>query len=118
MAMIRFIIIYRLASFTIGRYDHKFLRILKKCTHIKGNKAIWNFVKNKIHPEDFSIFNKIRKRDVTLVIYVSEIYFFVSPFLSRKIGCRSEEHTSELQSRGHLVCRLLLEKKKQNMRRS
>src|SRR5690625_4182513 len=26
---------------------------------------------------------------------------------------RSEEHTSELQSRGHLVCRLLLEKKKQ-----
>src|SRR5690625_5582230 len=25
-------------------------------------------------------------------------------------GMRSEEHTSELQSRGHLVCRLLLEK--------
>src|SRR3989449_1404516 len=28
------------------------------------------------------------------------------------IGVRSEEHTSELQSRLHLVCRLLLEKKK------
>src|SRR5207253_9513980 len=28
-------------------------------------------------------------------------------------AARSEEHTSELQSRGHLVCRLLLEKKKQ-----
>src|SRR5690625_5493272 len=28
------------------------------------------------------------------------------------IGVRSEEHTSELQSRGHLVCRLLLDKKK------
>src|SRR5947199_7465527 len=27
--------------------------------------------------------------------------------------CRSEEHTSELQSLRHLVCRLLLEKKKQ-----
>src|SRR5690625_5742684 len=26
------------------------------------------------------------------------------------LGLRSEEHTSELQSRGHLVCRLLLEK--------
>src|SRR5690625_7360049 len=26
---------------------------------------------------------------------------------------RSEEHTSELQSRGHLVCRLMLEKKQQ-----
>src|SRR6266702_8761567 len=29
---------------------------------------------------------------------------------------RSEEHTSELQSRGHLVCRLLLEKKKTNQK--
>src|SRR2546422_3453450 len=29
---------------------------------------------------------------------------------------RSEEHTSELQSRLHLVCRLLLEKKKKNPR--
>src|SRR5207253_10845440 len=28
------------------------------------------------------------------------------------VKVRSEEHTSELQSRGHLVCRLLLEKKK------
>src|SRR2546429_826065 len=31
---------------------------------------------------------------------------------------RSEEHTSELQSRLHLVCRLLLEKKKKNTNRS
>src|SRR5690625_6641621 len=30
---------------------------------------------------------------------------------------RSEEHTSELQSRGHLVCRLLLEKKKHTRHR-
>src|SRR6267143_5283147 len=29
-------------------------------------------------------------------------------------GARSEEHTSELQSQFHLVCRLLLEKKKKN----
>src|SRR5687768_18365239 len=31
---------------------------------------------------------------------------------SKIVGARSEEHTSELQSRLHLVCRLLLEKKK------
>src|SRR5436305_10188667 len=31
------------------------------------------------------------------------------------IGIRSEEHTSELQSRPHLVCRLLLEKKKKEL---
>src|SRR2546429_3566932 len=32
-------------------------------------------------------------------------------------GVRSEEHTSELQSRLHLVCRLLLEKKKKKQRK-
>src|SRR5690625_367131 len=32
--------------------------------------------------------------------------------IEKIIAARSEEHTSELQSRGHLVCRLLLEKKK------
>src|SRR2546429_6881259 len=32
-----------------------------------------------------------------------------------KLALRSEEHTSELQSRLHLVCRLLLEKKKKNI---
>src|SRR5690625_5502243 len=35
---------------------------------------------------------------------------------AREVEERSEEHTSELQSRGHLVCRLLLEKKKYNNR--
>src|SRR5207253_7650294 len=44
--------------------------------------------------------------------------FFANPWLMLHEYChvirqwqRSEEHTSELQSRGHLVCRLLLEKK-------
>src|SRR5438445_10354078 len=36
---------------------------------------------------------------------------------SRSIGTRSEEHTSELQSRQYLVCRLLLEKKKKKKRK-
>src|SRR5690625_6644432 len=40
------------------------------------------------------------------------------PLNNRRMGeierdLRSEEHTSELQSRGHLVCRLLLEQRKQ-----
>src|SRR3712207_8267921 len=34
---------------------------------------------------------------------------------SRSTGRRSEEHTSELQSRQYLVCRLLLEKKKKTL---
>src|SRR3712207_8967915 len=36
------------------------------------------------------------------------------PPAARSPGSRSEEHTSELQSRQYLVCRLLLEKKKKN----
>src|SRR5439155_12742765 len=46
-------------------------------------------------------------------------FWFVVPvgalfagFAGEQCTNRSEEHTSELQSRGHLVCRLLLEKKK------
>src|SRR5690625_7082137 len=48
----------------------------------------------------------------------NEISFRIYSFLNFKLiestwtKGRSEEHTSELQSRGHLVCRLLLEKKK------
>src|SRR5207302_9965840 len=45
-----------------------------------------------------------------------------SPSWRSCCGCahrsRSEEHTSELQSRENLVCRLLLEKKKQRQRRT
>src|SRR2546422_8045830 len=42
---------------------------------------------------------------------------WVSPdyFKTLEIPIRSEEHTSELQSRLHLVCRLLLEKKKHSI---
>src|SRR5690554_4285025 len=46
--------------------------------------------------------------------YVGENKEFERQFLSGELELelRSEEHTSELQSRPHLVCRLLLEKKK------
>src|SRR3712207_7554171 len=40
---------------------------------------------------------------------------FVLPAADLLEGPRSEEHTSELQSRQYLVCRLLLEKKKNHM---
>src|SRR5436305_3597127 len=39
------------------------------------------------------------------------------PRTALKLRSRSEEHTSELQSRPHLVCRLLLEKKKEQNER-
>src|SRR5579884_2785726 len=42
-------------------------------------------------------------------IFEMKLYFGLV-HRAQKIEQRSEEHTSELQSRGHLVCRLLLEK--------
>src|ERR1035441_10951028 len=44
----------------------------------------------------------------------SERAFMIDRFASQNLP-RSEEHTSELQSLRHLVCRLLLEKKKKNL---
>src|SRR2546422_8508264 len=41
-----------------------------------------------------------------------------NPFAGQETFKRSEEHTSELQSRLHLVCRLLLEKKKKKNKKA
>src|SRR5229473_8451927 len=46
------------------------------------------------------------------IIQNSARWRLVFEFSARKVGPRSEEHTSELQSLAYLVCRLLLEKKK------
>src|SRR5439155_25706820 len=51
--------------------------------------------------------------DVLLLLYRA-----VAIIDAYRVTARSEEHTSELQSRGQLVCRLLLEKKKTRVVRS
>src|SRR5437870_11347928 len=53
------------------------------------------------------------RRSSKLIVCPFSLYFAPSPGPMPVPTYRSEEHTSELQSRGHLVCRLLLEKKKQ-----
>src|SRR5439155_12239171 len=53
----------------------------------------------------------VRPGDV--ILHSQPLYGGTETLFARTLaGLRSEEHTSELQSRGHLVCRLLLEKKK------
>src|SRR5947208_5006961 len=44
----------------------------------------------------------------------AQVEYAIALFNGTGVGKRSEEHTSELQSPDHLVCRLLLEKKKIN----
>src|SRR3712207_7489427 len=54
----------------------------------------------------------------SIFIAQSEKIYLVSPLIITNAPLRSEEHTSELQSRQYLVCRLLLEKKKKNTYRT
>src|SRR5207244_10761628 len=80
--------------------------------------------------DDFIELQDFRRREEQIKIFESlsqhEAFHFVALLFAGDVGeCsvtgvraaifnRSEEHTSELQSPDHLVCRLLLEKKKKN----
>src|SRR5712675_3448886 len=59
----------------------------------------------------FSV-NLLRADQVAISTYFAGAWREALPPAFRFVRVRSEEHTSELQSRLHLVCRLLLEKKK------
>src|SRR2546422_8170857 len=62
-----------------------------------------------------TLFRSAKVRWVELDELVAAVLYLASDEahgVSGEILARSEEHTSELQSRLHLVCRLLLEKKK------
>src|SRR5256884_1107223 len=66
---------------------------------------------------DHAIRSTIQSRWPSPVRFYTEyldLSWFPTKGQERQLGRRSEEHTSELQSRLHLVCRLLLEKKKTN----
>src|SRR5258708_18984427 len=59
---------------------------------------------------------KIREKSIYHgLVLVRYILVFSHILLDRPAPPRSEEHTSELQSPDHLVCRLLLEKKNPNI---
>src|SRR5437660_6549075 len=55
----------------------------------------------------FVVFCQVGRQTTRNMMFLGELRHA----LNQLLGSRSEEHTSELQSRGHLVCRLLLEKK-------
>src|SRR5437870_2999976 len=70
--------------------------------------------------EEIELLKKLRfdgKRPTSLYYY-RELQSIRDPLHFRAEMERSEEHTSELQSRGHLVCRLLLEKKKKKKKKN
>src|SRR3712207_6908586 len=60
-----------------------------------------------------SNFRKVKRIDDVVRVFAEVRKMIPSKLLLVGDGPRSEEHTSELQSRQYLVCRLLLEKKNQ-----
>src|SRR2546429_2538359 len=66
-----------------------------------------------------TLFRSLGQKDSEHSLRYSLIIILTHKYFQEKLQrVRSEEHTSELQSRLHLVCRLLLEKKKKNCNQS
>src|SRR5207253_10110626 len=84
----------------------------------EGGRDQWFLrrIKEELRDRDGNpLFTKRHARTVPFELTWAEkrLYDHVTQYINRLLPYqRSEEHTSELQSRGHLVCRLLLEKKK------
>src|SRR5256886_4011685 len=91
--------------------DHDFLWRIHRAVPAKGDIAIFN----RSHYEDVLVarVRKLVPREVW-----SARYDQINGFEALLAENRSEEHTSELQSQSNLVCRLLLEKKKNDIIRN
>src|SRR5699024_12809960 len=70
-----------------------------------------------VHPSLHS-FPTRRSSDLVFAAFAVFLFWFVSVRQSLLFMVRSEEHTSQLQSRFDLVCRLVLEKKKSTHRKA
>src|SRR5690625_5496074 len=81
----------------------------------EGGTRVLHDISFQINPgESLGIIGANGAGKSTLLKIISSVLSPSSGTIVKNGSIRSEEHTSELQSRGHLVCRLLLEKKKQN----
>src|SRR3712207_8357041 len=98
--------------------------VLKKCRNLGIDPVILGVNKSSNRslrpnanrkPTEYAI--QLREKQKAKFIYnVMEKQFRkLYDEAARKLGVRSEEHTSELQSRQYLVCRLLLEKKQKDI---
>src|SRR5690625_6403737 len=76
-------------------------------TFLRDNRLGITFMEER---DGLALFPKITTHKMTEILKELSRDELVS-----REGSRSEEHTSDLQSRGQLVCRLLLDKKKQNI---
>src|SRR5690625_4665661 len=83
----------------------------------KKHAYLWRLYEGEPERGQIAILNRSHYEDV-IATHVNDLLEDDDADIDtryRQINHRSEEHTSELQSRGHLVCRLLLEKKNKKL---
>src|SRR3712207_6860266 len=83
--------------YTLSLHDALPISLLESIDEVATDALTWGNERGREHAAELAA----RLRDVSATMGLEEI--------------RSEEHTSELQSRQYLVCRLLLEKKKKHL---
>src|SRR5205809_1870002 len=86
-------------------------RSLFKCVIVERPIVFFSFLLNRRPPRS-TLFPYTTLFRSDLIVIGAGPGGYVAALRAAQLGMRSEEHTSELQSRLHLVCRLLLEKKK------
>src|SRR2546422_5845322 len=86
---------------------------LEPCTRVLGSLAFVAMGQQQREPRRLAPFRQPGDQEL-----VDDHFGAVGEIAELRFPKRSEEHTSELQSRLHLVCRLLLEKKKRPDSRS
>src|SRR5256884_5326323 len=101
------------------RDEHVFLRVNAPFVPLGGSSAVSSLVRRAARRAGLSArrigAHILRHTAASLMLREGASLQTISHVLRHQsLDTRSEEHTSELQSRLHLVCRLLLEKKKNN----
>src|SRR5690625_2977109 len=84
-------------------------RVIHRSSYLHSlNKNVFHYRSIRSYRSLARLLKNLNQRDLRVIV-LHRLSMLVCSFLFLERE-RSEEHTSELQSRGHLVCRLLLEK--------
>src|SRR5690606_41950904 len=92
---------------TLFPYTTLFRSHVQRADHVAANAQRESRLNNRVRQKLVAAVNRIRRAHTRHNRLVARCHLTDD-------ALRSEEHTSELQSRENLVCRLLLEKKKQS----
>src|SRR5690625_5136670 len=97
---------------TVNSYVAQRQQLAELRSQVEGQEQEVEDLRQQVDRWEDPAYVTARARERLLFAMPGETQYRLTDTSGREVPLRSEEHTSELQSRGHLVCRLLLEKKK------